>query len=62
MQTPALLKVFLKLFRMMQKSLNCNSNTLNYLCEITANKIAEKNYGLSLMESQVRLMLFSLKI
>lgn len=55
-------KYFLKLFRLLKKSLNCNSQTLNYLCQITANILAEKNYALSLLESQVNTMLLSLKI
>jgi hypothetical protein len=39
---------------MLQKSLNCNSATLDYLCEITAAKLAERNYSLSLLETQVK--------
>lgn len=39
---------------MLQKSLNCNSQTLDYLCEITAAKIAERNYSLALLETQIK--------
>lgn len=54
MQASTLLQVFLKLFRWLQKSLNCNFTTLNYLCEITANHLAYRHYSIALLEAQVR--------
>lgn len=39
---------------MLLKSLNCNWGTLDYLCDLTASKIAERNYTLALLETQMK--------
>lgn len=39
---------------MLLKSLNCNWDTLDYLCDLTAAKVAERNYILSLLETQMK--------
>lgn len=39
---------------MLLKSLNCNSATLHYLCEITAAQLAERSYSLALLEAQLK--------
>jgi hypothetical protein len=39
---------------MLLKSLNCNSTTLDQLCEITAAKLAERSYSLALLEGQLK--------
>lgn len=39
---------------MLLKSLNCNWDTLDHLCDLTAAKVAERNYTLALLETQMK--------